>query len=297
MFYNEYNKKMIYNKREENMSRIIQWHPAFYSGLELELREFKDDLIFETEYELSRKPLRMDVLIIKKKQGTKLKHPFASFFRDYNIIEYKSPKDNLTIDDFYKVIGYALFYKSLGRTVNSIPIESLSVSIFKSTYPRNLFEHLRKHGDEIIDVADGIYEIRGESVPVQVVVTGKLSQEGHSVLKILQGGADQQTFKSFINEVASYETSEDRQNIASVLEVCISANDDLYRMIKEDDSMSEKVKSLLEQEYEERENIGMERGKADSVRNLMKNLKLTAEQAMDALGIPKSDYNKYLTML
>lgn len=297
MFYNEYNKKMIYNKREENMSRIIQWHPAFYSGLELELREFKDDLIFETEYELSRKPLRMDVLIIKKKQGTKLKHPFASFFRDYNIIEYKSPKDNLTIDDFYKVIGYALFYKSLGRTVNSIPIESLSVSIFKSTYPRNLFEHLRKHGDEIIDVADGIYEIRGESVPVQVVVTGKLSQEGHSVLKILQGGADLQTFKSFINEVASYETSEDRQNIASVLEVCISANDDLYRMIKEDDSMSEKVKSLLEQEYEERENIGMERGKADSVRNLMKNLKLTAEQAMDALGIPKSDYNKYLTML
>ena len=288
---------MIYNKREENMSRIIQWHPAFYSGLELELREFKDDLIFETEYELSRKPLRMDVLIIKKKQGTKLKHPFASFFRDYNIIEYKSPKDNLTIDDFYKVIGYALFYKSLGRTVNSIPIESLSVSIFKSTYPRNLFEHLRKHGDEIIDVADGIYEIRGESVPVQVVVTGKLSQEGHSVLKILQGGADLQTFKSFINEVASYETSEDRQNIASVLEVCISANDDLYRMIKEDDSMSEKVKSLLEQEYEERENIGMERGKADSVRNLMKNLKLTAEQAMDALGIPKSDYNKYLTML
>ena len=104
-------------KEKKQMSRIIQWHPAFYSGLELELRDFKDELIFETEYELSRKPLRMDVLIIKKKQGTELKHPFAGFFRDYNIIEYKSPKDNLTIDDFYKVIGYALLYKSLGKTV------------------------------------------------------------------------------------------------------------------------------------------------------------------------------------
>ena len=177
----------------------------------------------------------------------------------------------------------------------------MSVSIFKSTYPRNLFEHLRKRGNEIIDIADGIYEIRGESVPVQIIVTSKLDQHGHFALKILQNGADLHSLKTFITEVACYETAEDRHNIASVLEVCISANDDLYRMIKEDDSMSERVKSLLEQEYEERENIGIEKGiekgKADSVKNLMKNLKLTAEQAMDALGIPKSDYNKYLTML
>ena len=35
----------------------------------------------------------------------------------------------------------------------------------------------------------------------------------------------------------------------------------------------------------------------ESIRNLMKNLKLTAEKAMEALGIPKTDYEKYKSML
>ena len=34
-----------------------------------------------------------------------------------------------------------------------------------------------------------------------------------------------------------------------------------------------------------------------NIKNLMKNMKLTAEQAMEALGIDKSEYNKYMTML
>ena len=29
----------------------------------------------------------------------------------------------------------------------------------------------------------------------------------------------------------------------------------------------------------------------------MKNMKMSAEQAMDAIGIPKSEYKKYMTML
>lgn len=36
---------------------------------------------------------------------------------------------------------------------------------------------------------------------------------------------------------------------------------------------------------------------ANNIRKMMKNLKITAEAAMDALEIPKSDYSKYLAML
>ena len=46
---------------------------------------------------------------------------------------------------------------------------------------------------------------------------------------------------------------------------------------------------------------GREEGKAEalleSVRNIMKNLTISAEQAMKALGIPESEYSKYLSML
>ncbi len=42
---------------------------------------------------------------------------------------------------------------------------------------------------------------------------------------------------------------------------------------------------------------GMIEGKIESIKNLMKNMKLPAEKAMEMLGIAKEDYPKYITML
>ena len=43
-----------------------QWHPAFCAAMELELREDNDILLYEREHNLSKKPLEMDLLVIKK---------------------------------------------------------------------------------------------------------------------------------------------------------------------------------------------------------------------------------------
>ena len=40
-----------------------------------------------------------------------------------------------------------------------------------------------------------------------------------------------------------------------------------------------------------------EKEAANSIRKMMKNLKLSAEAAMEALEIPKCDYPKYMAML
>ena len=37
--------------------------------------------------------------------------------------------------------------------------------------------------------------------------------------------------------------------------------------------------------------------KLDSIKNLMKNTNWSAEKAMEAIGIPKSDYTQYLALL
>lgn len=42
---------------------------------------------------------------------------------------------------------------------------------------------------------------------------------------------------------------------------------------------------------------GIEQSKISDIKNLMKNLKLTAEQAMEALGIDKCEFSKYMSML
>ena len=66
---------------EEN----IQWHPAFCSAMELELRENKNDLIYEREHNLSRMPLKIDFLVIKKRTDAVIKNEIG----DLRDIAYK----------------------------------------------------------------------------------------------------------------------------------------------------------------------------------------------------------------
>ena len=49
----------------------VQWHPAFYGAMHLELKENKGELEFIEELILNTLPLRVDMLVVKKK-GTVL---------------------------------------------------------------------------------------------------------------------------------------------------------------------------------------------------------------------------------
>jgi hypothetical protein len=118
----------------------IDWHPAFIEAIKMELDEYGKDLEFIPEHQLTTGPLRIDVVIIKKNSDTPIKKNIATIFRKENIVEYKSPNDYVSIDDYYKVYGYACLYASL----NKIPITNLTVSFIKSRYPKKLLEHLKK---------------------------------------------------------------------------------------------------------------------------------------------------------
>ena len=81
----------------------VQWHPAFYGAMHLELRENKDDLEFIEEVILNTLPLRVDMLVVKKKYPCEIKNEIGRIFERYNLIEYKSPKDAITIFLFIKM--------------------------------------------------------------------------------------------------------------------------------------------------------------------------------------------------
>ena len=51
--------------------QLLQWHPAFCAGVQIELEEAGTDLTFIREYQLGRKPKQVDLLVIKK-EGTLL---------------------------------------------------------------------------------------------------------------------------------------------------------------------------------------------------------------------------------
>ena len=90
----------------------IQWHPGFFGAAELEFRKNRKDLTFSTEVLLSKKSLQMDMLIVRKQEGTAVKNEIGALFKTYNIVEYKGPGDTLSLADFCKSIAYACLYKA-----------------------------------------------------------------------------------------------------------------------------------------------------------------------------------------
>ena len=72
---------------------------------------------------------------------------------------------------------------------------------------------------------------------------------------------------------------------------------DASRYYKEDpkgvEIMCKAMKEMREESYQK----GIEQNRLESIKNIMKNLKLTVHQAMDALGIPADDQPKYLSKL
>lgn len=72
-------------------------HPAFVAAMGLELKQNRDDLIFEKEYNLNTKPLEIDLLVIKKAALVQVSSEIGRLFKGHNILEYKSPEDHLDI--------------------------------------------------------------------------------------------------------------------------------------------------------------------------------------------------------
>ena len=125
------------------------WHPGFLGAMEIEFRAYRANLIFDDEHSLSKEPLKMDLLIIRKDKGVAITNQIGDIFRTHNIWEYKSPDDDITIDDYFKTVGYAYLYKGLGKTVNEIPGDELTVSMVRDVHPDKLFSVIIESGGKI----------------------------------------------------------------------------------------------------------------------------------------------------
>ncbi len=58
----------------------IQWHSAFQQAIKAELVDYRGQLEFTAEYQLTTEPLKMDTLIIKKPPGLKIEKNIGRIF-------------------------------------------------------------------------------------------------------------------------------------------------------------------------------------------------------------------------
>ena len=253
----------------KNAPDKLQWHPAFCAAAGLEFHEDIERLELKPEYNLSKEPIRIDLLIIKEGSTGQIKNEIGHIMRIYNVIEYKSPEDSLSIDDFNKTIGYACLYKGYGEYVDAVPINELTISIFREARPEKMFLTLQKYGHKIEEKYLGIYYVTEHlPFPVQIIVTQELEPGEHRSLRILSNHAKKEDIEEFLRNVEEMNTPRDRQNVEAVLQVSVKANDELYREIRRDANMCDALRELMKDDLEDARKLGESEGEAKIIINM-----------------------------
>ena len=252
-------------KTKDVTTGMIQWHPGFVTGIDLDLNKYRNGVALEREHGLNTKPLLIDVLI-RKKDGVKIEdNEIGKIFRRYNIVEYKSPDDHMDIDTYYKVNGYACLFKSYGERVDDIKDEEVTISLFRYAKPRRLFRYFIQKGMVISNPYPGIYYVEGKTLfPVQIVVTKELDIDKHIWLVALLGKLTKQQVKKILDKASQLTGEREKRLADSVLQVCVAANRTIVEKLKEENRMCQALAEIMEPEIRQWKAESMAEGRAEA---------------------------------
>ncbi|MDR1531881.1 MAG: hypothetical protein LBS62_06810 [Clostridiales bacterium] len=157
---------------KQSNNEMTRWHEVCYSGLRHEFFS-SNDIEYLSEFRLSKEPLRID-LLLKKNSDEPVEKNIGRIFRKYNIIEYKSPKDYISVNAFYKAFGYAGLFSAF----EDVDPRQVTITFISKSYPRALMKYLKEEkGVEIEKPFEGGYYIKGYPFPIQIIVGAELDPE------------------------------------------------------------------------------------------------------------------------
>ena len=228
-----------------------QWHPAFYGALHLELAENKQDLEFTEEFILNTLPLRVDTLIIKKKQPCEIKNEIGKLFRTHNLVEYKSPRDTLNYNTFLKGIACAYLYKVREAHVGDIPLSEVTLSFIREKVPRNLFKKLKKDNFLVEEYCEGIYYISKDGfISTQVIVSQELDEKNHIWLNSLTSQLSQENARKLVYTTTALTELDDKYYADSVWAIVTLLNQEVVKRMKEDKEMNKAIAEIFKPEID-----------------------------------------------
>ena len=228
-----------------------QWHPAFCAAMRLEFSKNKDDLGYESEYNINTKPLQIDLLVIKLKKHVIIENEIGKIFKGHNLLEYKSPLDELNVDTYFKTLAYASLYKSNGKKVDDIKADDITISIIRREKPKGLFKWFVEHGYSIDNVYKGIYYVKSHDFfDIQIIVSKELEKEEHSWITALTDDLNREEARRLVYKIHDLDAKDDKEYADSVLQVAIKENPKIFGGVKDGENMCEALMELMKPEFE-----------------------------------------------
>lgn len=164
----------------------VNWHEAAACAVQIELRDYEDILDFQTEYILGHNSYRIDLLVIRKLSDLPIHKNIARNFKTYNLFEVKGFHSSLTINSYYKTIGYAGILISQISGPKQYSSLDVTLSFLAFRHPRKLIRHLREERHlTVANPSPGVYDIINETFIIQIIVTRELPPEENLYLRCL----------------------------------------------------------------------------------------------------------------
>lgn len=154
------------------------------------------------------------------------------------------------------------------------------------SYPRELIRHLREdRGFQIRKIYDGIYYIIGDVLPIQIIVTSKLSSKESLWLRNLTNRM--KSLNDAKELMRDYKEHKKNPLYESVMDIIVRANEDKFEEAK---SMCEALEELMKEELEAKRAEGKEIGKQQALDRVnMLNLKLAESNRLEDIVKAASD--------
>ncbi len=269
--------------------RKTQWHPAFYSAIQLELKENRDDLVYDKEHVLNTKPVQIDLLVIRRTSNKPIQNEIGKLFKGHNMFEYKSPGDDLNIDVFYKGISYASAYKAQSKTVDGIKADDITITYVRNEKPVKLMKMLKKYDFLCEQDSNGIYVYKNIcAFDVQIIVVDELKETEHIWLKALNKRIKKSVAKELVKEYDKQSTKLDRELSESVLQVAVKENNKIFETIKEELTVCEALIELMQPEIEEKVNEKVSQKMEEITQEVTQQVTEQVTQQVTEEDIPKT---------
>ena len=232
------------------MSDNLQWHPAFCYAMRLELRDV-EGLSYQDEFDLTDKPLKIDLMIVKKGEDIIITNRIGKIFKGHNIVEYKSPEDALDIRTFYKAIAYACLYMISPKHNEVINANDVTITLLRDAKPTKLLKTLSNDGYKIEDKGNGIYYVKGFPFDIQIIVSSKLDKKENKWLSSLNTDISYELYLSLYSEKDKELNEREKEMADNVLQVVTQANANAIKKWKESEIMCQALKDIMKPELDE----------------------------------------------
>ena len=235
------------DKNADQEEKRRNYHAAIEAAFKSKYDDEHSSIVTRGEVKIGEEPPILDLLVLKKDEALQLTDEIGSFFKENNVIEVKGVDDGISINDVFKALGYTDMYMAIGRNVDEIPWETVTVTVIQFQYPRAAFKRLQEMGCEIKERIKGcVWEASGPAInfPFQVVKATELGEEWAAICAIAPGASEDMILK-LQEEFFLANDARKREHLAIVLKLSALNNGETMKRMKETGKMREEVREAV----------------------------------------------------